>query len=136
MKTRGEYGAAYFNSERRFILKIFFCEYDRKEKFIDAEDCVSIDIMMATNITKTDVKKRQGDVQRRLSRDQLQRDGEGRGHWQGHDSKHQEARRGFLKHLKVVKVLRPVVICQGKYVRLWQPVFRRRSRMCWLSRPH
>ena len=80
MKTREECGAAYLNSMRRFVLRIFFCETDRKEnngmKFIDAEDCVSIDIMMATDITETDVRKRQGDVHRRLRRDQLQRDGE------------------------------------------------------------
>ena len=68
MKTREEYGAAYLNSMRRFDLGIFFCETDRKEnngmKLIDAEDCVSIDIMMVTDIMENDVRKRQGDVRR------------------------------------------------------------------------
>ena len=40
---------------------IFFCETDRREnngmKFIDAEDCVSIDIMMVTDIMEDDVRK-------------------------------------------------------------------------------
>jgi len=61
MKTRREYGAAYLNSMRRFDWNIFFCETDRKEnngmKFIDAEDCVSIDIMMVTDIMEDDVRK-------------------------------------------------------------------------------
>jgi hypothetical protein len=30
-------------------------------KFLNAKDCVSIDIMMTTNITETDVRKRQDD---------------------------------------------------------------------------
>jgi len=46
---------------RRFDWNIFFCETDRKEnnevKFIDAEDCVSIDIMMVTDIMEDDVRK-------------------------------------------------------------------------------
>ena len=61
MKTRGEYGTAYLNSMRRFVLRIFFCETDRKEnngmKFIDAEDYVSINIMMVTDIMEDDVRK-------------------------------------------------------------------------------
>jgi len=76
MKTRGECGAAYIKS----ILRIFLCETDRKDnngmKFIDTEDCVSIEIMMTHDITETDVRKLQGDVHRRLRRDQLQLDGE------------------------------------------------------------
>jgi hypothetical protein len=45
-------------------------------KLIDYEDYVSIDIMMVADIMENDVRKRQGDVHRRLRRDQLQRDGE------------------------------------------------------------
>ena len=33
-------------------------------KLIDAEDYVSIDIMMVTDIMENDVRKRQGDVRR------------------------------------------------------------------------
>ena len=71
MKTREEWGAAYYNSMRRFDLGIFFlCETDRKDnngmKLIDA---MENDVM----------KKRQGGVRRWLRRDQLQREGEWRG---------------------------------------------------------
>jgi len=67
---------------RKLVLRIFLCETDRKDnngmKFIDAEDCVSIDIMMTTDITETDVRKRQGDVHRRLRQDQPRRNEERR----------------------------------------------------------
>jgi len=112
-------------------------------KFLNAKDCVSIDIMMTTNITETDVRKRQDDdlpqlgpmkfgmfnyTSKNVRPQDLSRTAKttlGNGVRESilppdYVAFPDEAmtrfrqERGFLKHLKIVRVPRPVVVCQGE----------------------